>query len=261
VHVVASLDPLYLVTHGGRGLRARPPGDDERRTRPRRRSAAEHIVLDQRFPAGADPHAPPFGYRLGARTRMTLAVYNFDERTHVVRVAPHAFGGWTAWPRGPVRVRVAPKSRVLLPFTIRAGTRVRSGIDYPLVFEATLGARPVPPSVARILRTGRQSAPLRLMASITRVSATARALRATIRDELSGVDPRRIRVEVDGRRVAARFDPATGRLTAALDLPPGRHQVWIRAYNRADAPAQRTVEAIGGRARLYPTAREARSGA
>jgi hypothetical protein len=129
VHVVASLDPLYLVTHGGRGLRARAPGNDERRTRPRRRSAAEHIVLDQRFPAGADPHAPPFGYRLGARTRMTLAVYNFDERTHVVRVAPHAFGGWTARPLGPTRVRVAPKGRVLLPFSIRAGTRVRSGIS------------------------------------------------------------------------------------------------------------------------------------
>jgi len=85
------------------------------------------------------------------------------------------------------------------------------------------------------------------MPSITRVSATACTLRATIRDELSGVDPRRIRVEVDGRRVTARFDPATGRLTSALDLPPGRHEVWIRAKNRAHAPAQRTIDAIGAR--------------
>jgi hypothetical protein len=85
------------------------------------------------------------------------------------------------------------------------------------------------------------------MPSITRVSATARALRATIRDELSGVDPRRIRVEVDGRRIAARFDPATGHLTAALNLPPGRHEVWIRAHNRAHAPAQRAVEVTGRR--------------
>jgi hypothetical protein len=73
--------------------------------------------------------------------------------------------------------------------------------------------------------------------------ATTSAARARV-----GARPRST-VEVDGRRVAARFDPATGRLTSALDLPPGRHQVWIRAYNRAHAPAQRIVEAIGGRAR------------
>ncbi|MDX6706613.1 MAG: hypothetical protein QOI48_2459 [Solirubrobacteraceae bacterium] len=247
VRVIASLDPQYLVTDGGRGLRARPPANDERRTRARRLSAAEHIVLDQRFLANAEPHGPRSGYRLGARTRMTLAVYNFDERTHAVRVAAHAFGGWTATPSGPTRVRVAPQGRVLIPFTIQAGKRVRTAIDYPLVFEATLGARPVPPSVARIVRTGKQSKPLRLMPSITRVSATACTLRATIRDELSGVDPRLIGVEVDGRRVAARFDPATGRLTSALDLPAGRHEVWIRAQNRAHAPAQRSIEAIGGR--------------
>jgi hypothetical protein len=162
-----------------------------------------------------------------------------------VRVVPRAFGGWTASPAGRTRVRVAPMGRALVPFTIRAGKGVRTGIDYPLVFRAVLGERRVPPSVARILRVGKPSKPLRLRPSITRVSATARRLRATIRDELSGVDPRRIRVEVDGRRVAARFDPAGGRLTAALDLSPGRHEVWIRAYNRAHAPAQVTVKAVG----------------
>jgi hypothetical protein len=153
VRVTASLDPLYLVTDGGRGLRARAPANDERRTRTRRLPAAEHIVLDQRFPAGAEPHAPPYGYRLGALTRMMLAVYNFDDRAHTVRVTPHAFGGWTASPAGPTRVRVGPMGRALIPFSIRAGERVRTGIDYPLGFDAALGTRPVPPSVARILRT------------------------------------------------------------------------------------------------------------
>jgi hypothetical protein len=248
VRVTASLDPIYLVTDGGRGLRARRPANDERRIRTGRLSAAEHIVLDQRFPAPADPQAPPYGYRLGARTQMKLAVYNFGERARTVRVAPRAFGAWTASPSGGTRVRVAPMGRALVPFTIRAGEGVGTEIDYPLGFEATLRGRRVPPSIARILRTGEPSKPLRLRPSITRVSATGRALRATIRDELSGVDRRRIRVEVDGRRVAARFDPATGRLTSALDLRPGRHEVWIRAYNRAHAPAQWTVEAIAGRA-------------
>jgi hypothetical protein len=247
VRVTASLDPLYLVTDGGRRLDARPSANDERRTRTRRLSPAEHIVLDQRFPAGTDPLAPPYGYRLGARTRMTLAVYNFDERTHTVRVTPRAFGGWNASPAGPTRVRVTPKGRVLIPFTIRPGSGVRTGVDYPLVFEARLGARRVPPSVARILRTGKQSKPLRLRPSISGVSTNTRVLRATIRDELSGVDPQRIRVEVDGRRVAARYNPATLRPTSALDLRPGPHEVWIRPYNRAHAPAQRTVEATGGR--------------
>ncbi|HSX97619.1 MAG TPA: hypothetical protein VLG91_09530, partial [Streptomyces sp.] len=65
-----------------------------------------------------------------------------------------------------------------------------------------------------------------------------------ITDALSGVDPARVTVEVDGGRVPARYDTRTGLLTAALDqlgLRPGRHEVWIRAYNRAHAPAQATV--------------------
>lgn len=58
VHLIVSLDPLYLVTDGGRHLRARPAANDERRTRTRGLSAADHIVLDQRFPADADPQGP-----------------------------------------------------------------------------------------------------------------------------------------------------------------------------------------------------------
>jgi hypothetical protein len=153
VRVTASLDPLYLVTGNGRRLRARAPSDDERRTRRRRLSAAKHIVLDQRFPAATDPRGPHAGYRLGARTRMTLAIYNFDVRAHAVRVTAHAPAGWTASPAAPTRVRVAPKGRVLIPFTIRAGAGVRTDTDDSLAFEATLGTRPVPPSVARIMRT------------------------------------------------------------------------------------------------------------
>jgi hypothetical protein len=246
VRVIASLDPLYVVTDGGRALRARST-DDERRVRPRRLAAAQHIVLDQRFPDSAEPHAPPYGYRLGARTRMTLAVYNLDRRPHMIRVAPRAFGGWSAAPAGRTRVRVAPNGRALVPFTIRAGRGVRTAVDYPLVFEARLAARRVAPSVARILRTGPPSTPLRLTPTISDVSARGARLRATIRDPLSGVDPARVRVEVDGRRIPARFHTATGRLTASLRLPAGGHEIWIRAYNRAHAPVQRTIEVAGSR--------------
>lgn len=239
VRVTASLDPVYVVSDG-RALRARRVASDARRLR--RRSAPQHIVLDQRFPARTEPKAPPFGYRLGARTRISVAVYNFDTHAHTVRVVPRAFGGWTATPTGATRIRVRASGRALVPFTIRAGRGVRTRVDYPLVFEARLGRRAVPPSVARILRVGPESAPLPLAPSITAVSASPGVLRATVRDGLSGI--REVRVEVDRRRIRARYDQATGALTALL--PPGRHEIWIRATNRARAPAARTIVVGGG---------------
>jgi hypothetical protein len=66
-------------------------------------------------------------------------------------------------------------------------------------------------------------------------------LAARVTDAVSGVDAARIAVEVDGRRVPHAFDPGTGRLTARLSLPPGWHELWIRAYNSAHAPSQARV--------------------
>ena len=77
--VTASLDPVYLVSSGRGPTRpgaAQPPA----------LSPAEHIVLSQRYAArNAAPDKdngdapPPYGYRLGRRTRMTVDVYNFGD--------------------------------------------------------------------------------------------------------------------------------------------------------------------------------------
>ena len=73
-------------------------------------------------------------------------------------------------------------------------------------------------------------------------------LRAQIADLLSGIDPARVVVEVDGRRVQRLFDPETGQLKASLHLVRGAHILWIRAYNNADAPAQASVHVTVGAA-------------
>jgi hypothetical protein len=98
-------------------------------------------------------------------------------------------------------------------------------------------------------RGGRRGAPVPLAPSITWVApgdgsvhvGRHVALRALVSDALSGIDPARVVVEVDGHRVARDYDAATGRLSAALQLSRGVHELWIRAYDNAQAPAQATV--------------------
>lgn len=251
--VTVTADPVYVVytvyaAHEGQtpeGMRA-----------PVRHhlSAADHIVLSQRFKAAdaapnkADGDAePPLGYRLRTTTRMSVDVYNFNDAPATVTVTGSAFGGWTvrlARRRVMERVTVPQMGRVAVEFTVVAGEGVRRGVDHPLVFGAMLDGCPVPPSVSRIQRRARRRGrPLPLAPSITEIS-TAGHLKARITDALSGVDPERVTVEVDGRRVPFHYDTRTGLLTAALDqlgVGPGRHEVWIRAYNRAHAPALATV--------------------
>ncbi|MGV9881489.1 hypothetical protein [Streptomyces sp. NPDC003006] len=265
VRVAASRDPLYLVTDAPPPRRPRPTaGDDRVRRRPL--PPAEHIVLSQRYaaanaaPGKADGDAaPPLGQRLGAVTRMTLDVYNFNGTPETVTVTARAFGGWSVTPRR-ARARVPARGRVGVEFTVTAGEKVRPGVDLPLVFDALLGAEPVPPSVARIQRRrgrpgdrpGKQPALAPVIDRvIDRVVPAAGVgagaggpdvrITARVRDAVSGVRAERITVEVDGSRVPHRFDPADGRLTATARLRPGRHTVLIRAFNHAHAPAARTV--------------------
>ncbi len=239
-----SADPVYLVQDGAVPDDVASPDGGARPL-----SAAERIVLAQRFDAAdsapnkADGDArPPLGHRLRTRTRMSVDVYNFNDAPATVTLTPRAFGGWTVRPDRRPQVTVPRMGRVSVDFTVVAGKQVRRGVDHPLVFEAVLDGHGVPPSVSRIQRRSRRRGrPVPLAPSITGVTADGERLAARITDALSGVDPARVDVEVDGRRVPARYDVATGRLTAHLDRRPGRHEVWVRAYNRAHAPAQASV--------------------
>jgi hypothetical protein len=248
VRVTATPDPIYLVSDGGTGLPAKPTADDAQR-RMGRLPAEDHVVLSQRFPASAAPQPPPFGYRLGAVTEMFVDVYNFSDAPQTVTVTGHAWGGWSVTPARAAAVGVPPGGRRSVPFTIRSGGRVRHQVDYPLVFEATVGGVDTPPSVSRIQRRGGiQGERIQLAPSITGISPSDGAtvssnaeLTAHITDGLSGVHPKRISVEVDGRPVRFAFDPESGMLSARLRLAPGSHEVWIRAYNHAHAPSQAFV--------------------
>ncbi|MFC4467318.1 hypothetical protein ACFPH6_22785 [Streptomyces xiangluensis] len=255
--VKVSEDPFYVVQEGVRAVLPEPAADRSPTTR--NLSVAEHIVLSQRFdlanaaPNKADGDAqPPLGYRLATTTRMTVDVYNFNATPETVELTGRAFGGWTVRPtRAWDRITVPPKGRTSVEFTVVAGKGVRRGVDYPLVFAATIpaadGDRCVSPSVSRIQRRSRRrGTPIPLAPSVDRLTPADGTtvdgpdvrVEARITDALSGVDAARVDVEVDGRRAPCHYDPATRRLTAALRLQPGRHEIWVRAYNRAHAPAQ-----------------------
>ncbi len=247
VRALARRDPMYLVADED----VDPPAPDQGAGRPDLRSEAERIVLSQRFAAAARPKPLPFGYRLDRRSRMAIAVYNFNDTAQRVTVQPRTFGGWSIRGSGARTVTVPAHGQVRVPYTISAGARVERRVDCPLVFDATLDGRRVPPSVSRI-QLGRKGPPgeqIRLSPWIfdiapadgSTVTGPRVRLTALVWDDLSRVAPRTVRVEVDGRRVEARYEPHTGRLAARLRLSPGRHQVWIGAFNRAYAPSHATV--------------------
>lgn len=252
VRLTASSDPVYLVSDAA--APKAPAAAPVRRAKP---SAAEHIVLNQRFALrnaapnknGDGTEQSPQGYRMDPTTSMNLDVYNFNDTAQTVTVTAHAYGGWTVRPAtgSATTVRVPAHGRVSVPHTITAPGTVRRGVDYPLVFDATSAGRPVPPSVSRVQRAaGSPGTPIPLAPSVTglsprngtTVTGPRVRLSADITDALSGVDARRLTLQVDGRAVPTRFDPATGRLTASTRLAPGRHEVWVRGYNKAHAPAQ-----------------------
>ncbi len=258
IEVKLSQNPIYVVSQGARGL-PKQRDDQGPRARSRDLSPAEHIVLSQQW--GPDNQAPAkpaaaTGYRLDKTTTMSLEVYNFNPQARSVTVAPHVWGGWSITP-GSRPVTVPAFGRTSIEFTVSAAGGVEPGVDYPIVFDAGLtGGNDVPPSVGRIqLKGGTSGAPLPLSPSITDVSPSAGTtvagprvqLHAEIRDALSGVDPGRVTLEIDGVRVRSRFDPASGRLTATLNLRPGRHDAWIRAYNNAHAPRATLVSFTVGR--------------
>ncbi|TDD73529.1 Ig-like domain-containing protein [Actinomadura rubrisoli] len=253
VRLTVSSDPVYLASDAPAPASAAIRGKDVRRAKP---SVAEHIVLNQRFAArNAAPNKnshgenrPPYGYRLDPTTPMTLDVYNFNDTPQTVTVSGRAYGGWSARPATRTTVRVPANGRVGVPFTIASSRTIPRGVDYPLVFEAGLGGRAASPSVSRIQlpAPGEPGAQIPLAPSIanlspsdgTTVTGPRVNVTADITDALSGIDAARLTLEVDGRPVPTRFDPATGRLTAAPHLTPGRHRIWVRAINKAHAPAQ-----------------------
>uniref|UniRef100_UPI000A4A0955 hypothetical protein n=1 Tax=Streptomyces silaceus TaxID=545123 RepID=UPI000A4A0955 len=163
--VPLSRDPVYVVSAGGDEA-ARTPADGRcaYADGPRRRalSAAEHIVLSQRYaarnaaPGKEDGDAdPPLGYRLGSRTRMALDVYNFTAEARTVTVTAHPGAGWSARAEGPRRVRVPAMGRTSVEYTLTADRTVRRRVDHRLAFSAVLagaedGAGVVPPSVAMV---------------------------------------------------------------------------------------------------------------
>jgi hypothetical protein len=253
-HVTASLDPIYLVSDGGWALHATPSANDTRATTGKL-SSAKHIVLGQQF--GVDNLAPvknfrdptqQIGYRMDPTTQMSVDVYNFNATPQLVSVSAHAYGGWSVQ-QPEQKVLVPAMGRKSVPFTINAGGEVVPGVDYPLVFEARLGKERISPSVSRIqLKTsGPAGEPVPLEPSITGIAPADGStvgsryvtLKATVADALSGID--RVRVEVDGKPVPSRFDADSGELSASLYLTPGKHEVWIGAYNKAHAPSEATV--------------------
>ncbi|WP_166355228.1 hypothetical protein [Phytoactinopolyspora limicola] len=249
VTVTATPDVRYVVSDADASVAE--PGETGEDAGREPLSAADRIVLNQRF-ADAAPEPPPFGYRLADETtEMTLDVYNFDDADHEVTVAAQAFAGWTV-DGGVQSVTVPAHGHVELPFTVTAGPDVTPGVDYPLVFDAAIGDdQPTTPSVSRIqLAADQPGEPIPLAPLIDDLTATTSdgevTVEATLADDVSGIDPARITVEVGDQRIDHNYDPDTGRLTATGRVDPGEHTVWVRAYNYAHAPAHDSTQTTVG---------------
>ncbi|QOV40804.1 hypothetical protein IM697_21865 [Streptomyces ferrugineus] len=159
-------DPLYLVADGSaRAAHTDVSGPSAGSAGsigsagPPRPSAADHVVLNQRWPGrnaapGKDngDAPPPHGYRLGRTTRMTLEIYNFADRDQYVELRARVDEGWEVSAAQQTAVRVPAQDRTRVAFTIRAGSRVRTGRDHTLAIEATADGRRVTPSVSWIQR-------------------------------------------------------------------------------------------------------------
>ncbi|MDN3023114.1 hypothetical protein [Streptomyces sp. S.PB5] len=163
--VTVSRDPVYLVTPGARGaVPAARPGLSPVTTSsppspPSPLSPAEHIVLSQRYaareaaPGKQDGDAPPpYGYRLGRRTRMAVDVYNFGAEAREVTVTGRVpADGWSLRAVRGTRVRVAAGGRVSVGFVVTAQGSVRRREDVRLTFRARLDdGSAVPRSVALV---------------------------------------------------------------------------------------------------------------
>ncbi len=151
--VTASPDPVYVVSRAHFEPCGAPQG---RRRLP---SPAEHIVLSQRYSArngapGKDngDAPPPYGYRLGRRTRMVVDVYNFGAAARWVTVTGRGDGGWSVRAgSGSGRVRVPGRGRVAVRFTLVAGSSVRRRVDHRVTFRARLDDQAdIPVSVALV---------------------------------------------------------------------------------------------------------------
>lgn len=154
--VTASPDPVYLVSRAHFEPCGAPQG---RRRLPSPAEHAEHIVLSQRYSArnaapGKDngDAPPPYGYRLGRRTRMVVDVYNFGAAARWVTVTGRGDGGWSVRADSRSgRVRVPTGGRVAVRFTLVAGSSVRRRVDHRVTFRARLDDQAdVPVSVALV---------------------------------------------------------------------------------------------------------------
>ncbi|MET9828577.1 hypothetical protein ABZ078_04560 [Streptomyces sp. NPDC006385] len=155
----ASPDPVYVVSRAAPPAAPASPAHPRPGLRPGPLSPAEHIVLSQRYAArdaapGKDngDAPPPYGYRLGRRTRMTVDVYNFGDSGRQVTVTARAMGaGWSVRAVGGARVWVPAGGRAGVEFVVVAGRSVPRGTDHRLAFGARLDdGGEVPGSVALV---------------------------------------------------------------------------------------------------------------
>ncbi|MEU1575321.1 hypothetical protein ABZ519_30015 [Streptomyces collinus] len=102
--------------------------------------------------------APPHGYRLGRRTRMTVDVYDFDYTVHRVTVsAPPVGDGWAVRAdRGQGRpcTSVPAGGRDGVNFTIVAGSSVPRRIDRRPAFRATADDHAEVPATVALIHRG-----------------------------------------------------------------------------------------------------------
>ncbi|THF84686.1 hypothetical protein [Cohnella fermenti] len=103
-------------------------------------SAADRVVLTQRYPAAGAEQAKSKGYLLDRTSATTIEVdvYNFNDTTVSGVVYGAAYGGWSL--AAPSQsVTVAPFGKETLAFTLEGSSQVLADAGAPVVFAAEIG--------------------------------------------------------------------------------------------------------------------------
>jgi hypothetical protein len=117
-------------------------------------TAAERVVLTQKYPEAAATKAKAKGYQLetAAQTEVQVEVHNFNGTPMSGTVSGTVYGGWSlAVPTQ--QVAVAPHAKSVLTFILTGSAQVAADVKAPVTFQGSFGGELTSKSVTLIAST------------------------------------------------------------------------------------------------------------
>lgn len=152
--VAVGPDPVYVRMQGEpEGLAAgaaRQAAEREAGAEPL--TAAERVVLSQRYPADVQANSKKNGYVLQMDQPVTLSVevYNLNDEPMTGTIEGQALGGWVLG-EASKPVAIAPFSKAVVTFTLSAGPHVVANLSSPVRFQGKFGDERTTSSVSNVI--------------------------------------------------------------------------------------------------------------